>query len=54
MNHAGNGLLRKEIAMKNLPYGIQGPYRAKRKPLKHYIAIAALVVVVVIALAGLV
>ena len=30
--------------MKNLPYGIQGPYRAKR-PIKRYIAIAAVVVV---------
>ena len=25
------------------PYGIEGPFRAKRKPLKRYVAIAALV-----------
>ena len=40
--------------MKRLPYGIQGPYRAKSKPVKKYLGIAAVVIVgvVVVLLTG--
>ena len=40
--------------MNRLPYGIQGPFKAKRKPIKRYVVAAALVVagVAVALLAG--
>lgn len=40
--------------MNRLPFGIEGPYKAKRKPLKRYVAIAALVAagIIVVLLTG--